>query len=94
MLIDLHAHQLTKGMFNQHEKWGPFWEDGALRIGDWKLGTKRDAPPLDEFLDETMRILAAQPEVEEVLVDRVRFLRDAEAEGRHADVLALLGSRH
>ena len=35
-----------------------------------------------------------QPDVEEVLVDRVRFLRDAEAEGRHADVLALLGGRH
>lgn len=52
------------------------------------------AMPLDEFLDETMRILATQPEVEEVLVDRVRFLRDAEAEGRHADVLALLSSRH
>ncbi|MCW2614571.1 MAG: hypothetical protein JWN08_1565, partial [Frankiales bacterium] len=28
MLIDLHAHQLTLDMFNQHEKWGPFWEDG------------------------------------------------------------------
>ncbi|ROP57945.1 MULTISPECIES: SDR family oxidoreductase [unclassified Rathayibacter] len=52
------------------------------------------AMPLEEFLDETVRILATQPDVEEVLVDRVRFLRDAEAEGRHADVLALLSSRH
>ena len=52
------------------------------------------AMPLDEFLDETVRILEQQPDVEEVLVQRVRFLRDAEAEGRHADVLALLSQRH
>jgi uncharacterized oxidoreductase len=51
------------------------------------------AMPLGEFLDETVRILEQQPDVEEVLVQRVRFLRDAEAEGRHADVLALL-SQH
>lgn len=40
MLIDLHAHQLTKEMFNQHEHWGPFWDNGTLRIGDWRLGSK------------------------------------------------------
>jgi uncharacterized oxidoreductase len=51
------------------------------------------AMPLEEFLDETVRILEQQPDVEEVLVQRVRFLRDAEAEGRHADVLDLL-SQH
>jgi uncharacterized oxidoreductase len=51
------------------------------------------AMPLEEFLDETVQILEQQPDVEEVLVQRVRFLRDAEAEGRHADVLALL-SQH
>ncbi|TDT64019.1 SDR family NAD(P)-dependent oxidoreductase [Frigoribacterium sp. PhB116] len=51
------------------------------------------AMPLDEFLDETVQILEQQPDVEEVLVRRVRFLRDAEAEGRHTDVLALL-SQH
>lgn len=56
------------------------------------LGQQDDesAMPLDEFLDETMRILAEQPDVEEVLVDRVRVLRFAEAEGRHAEVLAHL----
>ncbi|MCW2608077.1 MAG: amidohydrolase [Frankiales bacterium] len=51
MLIDLHAHQLTMDMFNQHEKWGPFWENGSLRIGNWKLGSKRNAPPLEEFIE-------------------------------------------
>ena len=54
---------------------------------------EESAMPLDEFLDEVMRILEGQPEVEEVLVQRVRFLRDAEAEGRHADVLAMLAQR-
>ncbi|MDQ1695785.1 MAG: hypothetical protein QOJ03_1138 [Frankiaceae bacterium] len=52
MLIDLHAHQLLPAMFNQDEHWGPFWEDGSLRIGDWKLGSKRDAPPLEQFLEQ------------------------------------------
>jgi aminocarboxymuconate-semialdehyde decarboxylase len=51
MLIDLHAHQLTAGLFNQHEKWGPFWDNG-LRIGDWKLGTKRETPQhLEQMLE-------------------------------------------
>jgi uncharacterized oxidoreductase len=54
---------------------------------------EESAMPLDEFLDEVMGILEGQPEVEEVLVQRVRFLRDAEAEGRHADVLAMLAQR-
>lgn len=53
MLIDLHAHQLLKGMFNQDDHWGPFWDQGTLRIGDWRLGTKRDAAPtLDAILEE------------------------------------------
>ncbi|KQQ00947.1 oxidoreductase [Rathayibacter sp. Leaf185] len=58
------------------------------------LGQQDDesAMPLEEFLDETMRILAEQPDAEEVLVDRVRFLRFAEAEGRHAEVLAHLSA--
>jgi len=52
MLIDLHAHQLTKSMFNQHSHWGPFWDNGTLRIGDWVLGTKNPgAPSLDEFYE-------------------------------------------
>jgi len=50
------------------------------------------AMPLEDFLDQTMHILTTQPDVEEVLVDHVRFLRFAEAEGRTADVLAALSS--
>jgi aminocarboxymuconate-semialdehyde decarboxylase len=52
MLIDLHAHQLIKEMFNQDPHWGPFWENGTLRIGDWVLGTKRDAKPSLEQIYE------------------------------------------
>jgi uncharacterized oxidoreductase len=57
------------------------------------LQDSEHAMPLEEFLDEVMAILAAQPDAEEVLVDRVRFLRFAEVEGRHADVLANLSGR-
>jgi uncharacterized oxidoreductase len=58
------------------------------------LGQENDpnAMPVDEFLDETMSILASQPDADEILVDRVNFLRFAEREGRHDDVLAILSS--
>ncbi len=50
------------------------------------------AMPLEEYLDEVMGILADRPDAEEVLVERVRFLRFAEADGRHGDVLAQLSA--
>lgn len=50
--------------------------------------------PLDEYLDETMALLESQPEAHEILVERVGFLRHAEAEGRYADVLAMLSGAH
>ncbi len=40
-----------------------------------------------------MVVEPAQPDIEEVLVDRVRFLRLAEVEGRYDDVLAMLSGR-
>jgi uncharacterized oxidoreductase len=56
------------------------------------LGQQDDpsAMPLDEYLDETMALLEAQPDAHEILVERVKFLRNAEAEGRYDAVLALL----
>ena len=48
------------------------------------------AMPLEDYLDEVMAILAGAPDAEEVLVERVRFQRFAEAEGRSDDVLAQL----
>ena len=50
------------------------------------------AMPLDEYLDETMTILQQQPDANEILVDRVRFLRDAERENRYDAVVAALNS--
>jgi uncharacterized oxidoreductase len=38
--------------------------------------------PLDEFADEVMALFAQSPTPKEVLVERVKFLRNAEAEGR------------
>ncbi len=56
------------------------------------LGQQDDpsAMPLDEYLDETMALLEAQPDAHEILVERVKFLRNAEAEGRYDAVLARL----
>jgi uncharacterized oxidoreductase len=38
--------------------------------------------PLGEFVDEVMALLSQKPTPPEILVERVRFLRSAEAEGR------------
>ena len=58
------------------------------------LGQQDDARamPVDEFLDETMALLESQPDAREILVERVKFLRYAEAEGRYDQVMGLLGS--
>lgn len=46
--------------------------------------------PLDDFIAETMAQFAAEPTPPEVLTDAVRFLRNAEAEGRYEQVLGIL----
>lgn len=48
------------------------------------------AMPLEGYLDEFMALLDAQPGAEEIVVERAKFFRDAEAEGRYDDVLAML----
>ncbi|MDB5658674.1 MAG: oxidoreductase [Cypionkella sp.] len=51
------------------------------------------AMPLADYIAEVMQILANPDGSGEVLVNRVKFLRNAEAEGRYADVFkALNGS--
>lgn len=44
--------------------------------------------PLDEFIDEVMALFGQQPTPSEILVERVKFLRNAEAEGRFDAALA------
>ncbi|MGN6374517.1 MAG: SDR family oxidoreductase [Sphingomonas sp.] len=46
--------------------------------------------PLDEFADEVMALFAEQPTPPEILVERVRFLRRAEAEDRFDETVAQL----
>lgn len=48
------------------------------------------AMPLQEYIDETMTILETQPDVTEVHVERVKFLRFGEARGDQAQVIAVL----
>jgi short-subunit dehydrogenase involved in D-alanine esterification of teichoic acids len=51
------------------------------------------AMPLDDYIDETMTILESQPDITEVQVERVKFLRYGEARGDQAQVIkALNGS--
>src|SRR5690606_304493 len=51
-----------------------------------------NAMPLDEYIDETMGILQAQPDVTEVLVERVKFLRYGEVRGDRDQVISALNA--
>ncbi|WP_062120070.1 SDR family oxidoreductase [Aureimonas sp. AU40] len=46
--------------------------------------------PLEAFIDEVMALFAREPTPREILVERVGFLRRAEAEGRFDDTLRTL----
>lgn len=48
------------------------------------------AMPLDEFIDEVMTLLAADPEAREILVERVKPLRYSEVRGEFDQVVAAL----
>lgn len=50
--------------------------------------------PLEDYIDETMALLEAQPDATEILVERVKPLRFAEANGAYAQVTALVNSHH
>lgn len=51
---------------------------------------KKSYLPLADFADEAMILLAAQPTPSEILVQRARFLRNAEKEGRFDEILDTL----
>ncbi|WP_199443027.1 SDR family oxidoreductase [Umezawaea beigongshangensis] len=52
------------------------------------------AMPLEEFLTEVVELLRTRPDAEQVLVERVKWQRNAEAEGRYQDVLNVLSARY
>lgn len=54
--------------------------------------TREGYMPLAEYADEVMALFARTPTPDEILVERVQPLRQAEANGAYADVLALLGT--
>ncbi len=50
--------------------------------------------PLEAFLTEVMDLLRDNPDADEICVQDVLPLRNADAEGRHADVLAMMSGAH
>ncbi|MGW1780255.1 SDR family oxidoreductase [Streptomyces sp. NPDC002143] len=56
------------------------------------LGQQDDenSMPLDDFLTETLHLLREKPDAKELVVERARFVRDAEANGTYDNVLAVL----
>ena len=50
------------------------------------------ALPLDEYVDETMRLLETQPDAHEIQVERVKFLRYGEVRGDYDQVVATLNA--
>lgn len=56
------------------------------------LEQAEDAMPLEEFLDETMRNLETQPAGDEIMVDRVHFLRYPERFGGYDHVVSVMNA--
>ncbi|NEA34447.1 SDR family NAD(P)-dependent oxidoreductase [Streptomyces sp. SID13031] len=58
------------------------------------MGQQNDerAMPLEEYLAETMTLLADQPDAAEITVQRVGFLRDAERENRYDQTVAAVNA--
>jgi uncharacterized oxidoreductase len=50
------------------------------------------AMPLEDFLSETMALLQADADAREIIVERAKFLRFAEASGTYGDVLGMLSA--
>jgi short-subunit dehydrogenase involved in D-alanine esterification of teichoic acids len=55
------------------------------RESDW-------AVPLDEFANDVIRLLEKEPDANEIQVERVKFLRYAEARGDYGTVVATLNA--
>lgn len=50
--------------------------------------------PLQDYIEDTWAILSSQPDVTEVIIDRVKPLRFSEVEGRYAATIQALNSHH
>lgn len=56
--------------------------------------TREGYLPLKDYIDEVMDLFAVEPTPAEILVKRVDFLRNAEAENRFDQTFAMLNSAH
>jgi uncharacterized oxidoreductase len=65
----------------------------AVRTSLMNQQDSPDAMPLDEYLDDTLTRLEAEPDAPQILVERVRWLRNAKAGGHYEQALAML-ARH
>jgi uncharacterized oxidoreductase len=66
----------------------------AVRTALMGLENAEHAMPLDDFLSEVMELLESEPDADEILVENVKFLRYAEANGNRDEVLGRLLSAH
>ncbi|MDQ0893499.1 SDR family oxidoreductase [Agromyces ramosus] len=48
--------------------------------------------PLEDYIDETMSLLASQPDATEILVERVKPLRFSEVNGTYAQAIAMVNA--
>ncbi len=62
----------------------------AVRTALMGQQDSEQAMPLAAYLDETMTLLHTRPDADEIVVEGVKFLRDAETNGTYDHVLALL----
>lgn len=51
-----------------------------------------NAMPLEDFLDETLALLQGEPTPKEIIVERARFFRTAEATGNYDNALGMLAA--
>lgn len=51
-----------------------------------------NAMPLEDFLDETLALLHGDPTAKEIIVERAKFLRNAQATGNYDNVLGMLAA--
>ncbi|GGE39743.1 oxidoreductase [Agaricicola taiwanensis] len=56
--------------------------------------TNPNSMPLADYIAEVMALIETQPNAEEILVERVKFLRFAEARGDYDQVFSLLNQLH
>ncbi|KRE21881.1 hypothetical protein [Agromyces sp. Soil535] len=48
--------------------------------------------PLEDYINETMSLLASQPDATEILVERVKPLRFSEVNGAYEQAIAMVNS--